>query len=214
VSGADRAAPHTSRPRRADQDPGRPAGRQHRVLRPQATPTTATNIAVRAELALLERADVHEPVTGYLFRRRAGVAAPALRLGRALRGRTADARRGRTITTELSKHPEDGRRPILARRAKSSSCINTPQSGRTPVSTSTTPGIPRVPGLTSAPQTHEWLLPPDITLWWSISCYAACDYPTSLRARANCSSKRRCWPLPGKVPGSSRRAIPARWSGS
>ena len=48
---------------------------------PEATPTMATTIGVRAEPvaepALLERADAHEPVAGYLFRRPAGVAAPA-----------------------------------------------------------------------------------------------------------------------------------------
>jgi hypothetical protein len=49
---------------------------------PEATPTMAASIGVRAEPAaepsLLGRADAHQPVTGYLFRRPPGVDAPAL----------------------------------------------------------------------------------------------------------------------------------------
>ncbi|HEU5001984.1 MAG TPA: hypothetical protein VFW71_04315 [Actinomycetota bacterium] len=80
---------------------------------PEATPTMAVTIGVRAEPvnepALLQQADANEPVTGYLFRRPANVAAPSLvaqlaeQLGVAANGNSLTSPPGQRVVFGASK---------------------------------------------------------------------------------------------------------------
>ena len=122
-------APSSSqRPRRADQDPGRAAGRQHQLLRPRGYADHGHHHRragqPAGEPALLERPDALEPVAGYLFRRPPDVAAPGLvqqlgeLLGVASNGNSADqpartADRVRSIQGPTPHHLGGRRDPDL-----------------------------------------------------------------------------------------------------